>query len=276
MWRIFSLASLLSVLGACAHQPLSGSDLDRASRPAFVSRIEEKAGPRSLVFRDDSSYGAKLKKLEPKEADRRLQLKLEKGIPEKGLGSITRFEVADQLRSSTLGLLPRDRPWPSTINPALVASALESFLVEEVPANAPDYDLLKPLGADLIVEFVVEDYGMRSEDGRAGTYIIGYGRAFYLEGGGTIWYRKFRADEIESGQPHVDPFKVAKDPGLFREHLTTLLKAVAEQFAKDLQPSNRRSGPAVIEGSDPSNGDVETPKKNQRQSGDSDDLPAPD
>ena len=61
-----------------------------ANLGAFISRIEEKAGPRSLVFRDDSSYGGKLKKLEPKEADRRLQLKLEKGIPEKAIGSITR------------------------------------------------------------------------------------------------------------------------------------------------------------------------------------------
>ena len=180
------LVGMLGLVG-CAHQPLSGSDLDRALRPAFISRIEEKAGPRSLVFRDDSSYGGKLKKLEPKEADRRLQLKLEKGIPEKSIPSITRFEVADQLRSSTLGLLPRERPWSSVVNPAAVASALESFLVEEVPANAPDYELLKPLGADLVIEFVIEDYGMRSENGHAGAYLIGYGRMFYLEGGGNVW-----------------------------------------------------------------------------------------
>ena len=275
MVRLSFAALALGMVG-CAHQPLAGSDLDRASRPAFISRIEETAGPRSLVFRDDSTYGGKLKKLEPKEADRRLQVRLDRGIPDKAVGSITRFEVADQLRSSTLGMLPRERPWLSVINPAQVASALESFLVEEVPANAPDYDLLKPLGADLIVEFVVEDYGMRSDNGRAGTYIIGYGRAFYLEGGGNVWYRSFRADEVDSGQPHVDPFKVNKDPGIFREHLTTLLKAVAEQFAKDLQPANRRGGPSAPEGSDLSEGDVATPKKNERKSGDADDLPAPD
>ena len=276
MLRIACLASLALGLAGCAHQPLAGSDLDRAFRPAFISRIEEKAGPRSLVFRDDSSYGGKLKKLEPKEADRRLQLKLEKGIPEKAIGSITRFEVADQLRASTLGLLPRERPWTTVINPAAVASALESFLVEEVPANAPDYELLKPLGADVVIEFVIEDYGMRSDDGRAGAYLVGYGRMFYLEGGGNVWFRSFRADEVESGQPHVDPFKVAKDPGLFREHLTSLIKAVAEQFAKDLQPSDRRGGASAPAGHDLSEGDVTTPKMNERKSGDSDDLPAPD
>lgn len=277
MFRIClgGLALAFGLVG-CAHQPLSGSNLDRALRPAFVSRIEEKAGPRSLVFRDDSSYGGKLKKLEPKEADRRLQLKLEKGIPEKALGSITRFEVADQLRSTTLSLLPRERPWTSVLNPAAVASALESFLVEEVPANAPDYELLKPLGADVVIEFVIEDYGMRSDNGRAGAYIIGYGRMFFLEGGGNVWFRSFRADEVEAGQPHVDPFKVAKDPGIFREHLTVLLKAVAEQFAKDLQPADRRGGASVPQGHDLSDGDVTTPKVNERKTGDADDLPSPD
>ncbi len=270
------LVGMLGLVG-CAHQPLAGSDLDRAQRPAFISRIEEKAGPRSLVFRDDSSYGGKLKKLEPKEADRRLQLKLEKGIPDKAIPSITRFEVADQLRSSTLGLLPRERPWTSVLNPAAVASALESFLVEEVPANAPDYELLKPLGADLVVEFVIEDYGMRSDNGHAGAYLVGYGRMFYLEGGGNVWYRSFRADEVESGQPHVDPFKVAKDPGIFREHLTALIKAVAEQFAKDLQPADRRGGPSLQEGKDISEGsDVSTPRKNERKQEESEDLPSPD
>jgi hypothetical protein len=273
------VALFLGILG-CAHQPLSGSNLDRASRPAFVSRIEENAGPRSLVFRDDGSYGGKLKKLEPKEADRRLQLKLDRGVLEKDskegqiIPSITRFEVADQLRSSTLELLPRERPWLNVINPASVASALESFLVEEVPANAPDYELLKPLGADAVIEIVVEEYGMRSEAGRAGTYVVGYGRMFFLEGGGNVWYRSFRADEVDAKQPHVDPFKVAKNPGIFREHLTVLLKAVAEQFAKDLQPGDRRGGVSVAP--DESSTDAPTPKKGERKSGESEDLPAPD
>ncbi len=275
MSRIWLVALVVGLIG-CAHQPLSGADLDLVLRPAFISRIEEKAGPRSLVFRDDRSYGGKLKKLEPKEADRRLQLKLERGIPEKSIGSITRFEVADQLRASTLGMLPQERPWTSVINPAAVASALESFLVEEVPANAPDYELLKPLGADLVIEFVIEDYGMRSDNGRAGTYVVGYGRMFFLEGGGNVWFRSFRADEVEMGRPHVDPFKVAKDPGIFREHLTVLIKAVAEQFAKDLQPTDRIGARLAPAGSEATQGDGSTPKRNERPSSDAEDLPSPD
>ncbi len=275
MLRLLWVAAALGLVG-CAHSPLSGSDLDRVSRPAFISRIEEKAGPRSLVFQGDSTYGGKLKKLEPKEADRRLQVRLEKGIPDKGIGTISRFEVADQLRSTTLAQLPKERPWLSVVDPAQVAAALESFLVEEVPANAPDYDLLKPLGVDAVIEFVVEDYGMRSDDGRAGTYVIGYGRMFFLDGGGNVWYRSFRADEVESGQPHLDPFKVNKDPTLFRDHLTSLLKAVAEQFAKDLRPEGRKGGQSLPENNDLSEGDTVTPVKGQPKKEESEDLPNPD
>src|SRR5688572_9473298 len=110
------------VLAGCAHRPLSGSELDAVNRPAFVSRIEDDAGPRSNVFRSDWSYGAKLSKarLEAREADRRLQVKLTRGL--------TRFELSDRLRSTTLAQLPQERPWTETIDPAQVASALESFL----------------------------------------------------------------------------------------------------------------------------------------------------
>ena len=79
---------------------------------------------------------------------------------------------------------------------------------------------------------------------------------------------------MQSGQPHVDPFKVARDPGLFREHLTSLIKAVAEQFAKDLQPEGRRGVSSVQETNE--GGDVSTPRKNERKQEESEDLPSPD
>ena len=74
---------------------MSGSDLDQVNRPAFLSRIEEGAGPESRVFRDDASYAAKLKTLAPDEADRRLRLKLVKAV--------TRFELGDRLRDLKMG-----------------------------------------------------------------------------------------------------------------------------------------------------------------------------
>lgn len=271
--RLFTVSVLLCLSAACAHKPLSGRTLDRVMQPAFVSRIEDGAGPRSYVFRGDSSYGDKLKKLEAKEADRRLVVKMTKGDPEGGHPTISRFEIADTLRATTQALLPRERPWTQTVSPAAVASTLQSFLVEEVPANAPDYELLKPLGADAVIEFVVEEYGMRSEKGHAGCYVVGYGRMFFLEGGGNVWFRSFRADSIESGSPHLDPFRVAKDPTLFRAEMSTLVKAVAEVFAKDLSPADRAGALAVPDGSDLQAPDSSTPKKNKK---DDDELPAPD
>jgi hypothetical protein len=230
---------ILAVVSGCASTRLSGADLDRVTQPAFISRIEDDAGPKSRVFREDDAYGEKLKKLEPKEADRRLQAKLAKAV--------TRFEISERLRVTTIHQLPRESPWTNIVDPAQVASALESFLVEEVPANAPDYDLLAPLGTDAVVEFVIEDYGMRSEKGHAGAYVKGYGRMFRLSGRHEIWRRPFEQDQIELGAPHLDPFKVGKDPELFREAISSLLDGVAQQFAQDLSPKDRRGGPPVPE-----------------------------
>jgi len=236
MTRCF-LFLLLALASGCASHQLSGSSLDRVSRPAFISRIEENAGPKSLVFREDDTYGGKLKKLEPKEADRRLQVKL--------ANAVTRFEISERLRVHTFSQLPREKPWTATVDPARVASVLESFLVEEVPANAPDYELLTPLGADTVVEFVIQDYGMRSEDGRAGAYLEGYGRMFRLDGRSELWRRPFRVDQVENGAEHLDPFKVGKDPELFRQAITVMLDEVAARFAKDLSPT--RAGPPPTE-----------------------------
>ncbi|WP_342373802.1 hypothetical protein NVS55_20375 [Myxococcus stipitatus] len=226
----------LVLCAGCASQRLAGADLDRVRRPAFISRIEDGAGPRSFVFRDDSTYGDKLKKLEPVEADRRLTVKL--------LQAVTRFEISERLRVNTLTQLPREAPWTHTVDPARVATVLESFLVEEVPANAPDYDLVMPLGADTIVEFVVQEYGMRSHKGHAGAYLRGYGRMFTLDGRSEVWRHPFEVDQSESDAAHLDPFKVGKNPDLFRQAMTSMLDQVALDFVKDLTPRERRPGPS--------------------------------
>jgi hypothetical protein len=228
---------VLALAAGCASQQLAGADLDRVRRPVFISRIEERAGPKSVVFRDDSAYSDKLKKLEPVEADRRLTVKLQQAV--------TRFEISERIRVNTLTQLPREHPWTRAVDPTSVATVLESFLVEEVPANAPDYDLIAPLGADTIVEFVVQEYGMRSEDGHAGAYVRGYGRMFMLAGRSEVWRRPFLVDQLTSGAEHLDPFKVGKNPDLFRQALLTLLDQVAEVFVKDLTPKDRRGGPPL-------------------------------
>jgi hypothetical protein len=230
--RSLAIFALVPLFTSCAHKPLRGPDLDRVERPAFISRIEEGAGPRSEVFRKDSSYKARLKRLDSREADRRLTVKL--------TSAVTRFEVAERLRATTAARLQGAPPWSRTVDPARVARVLQSFLVDEVPANAPDYQRVSELGADSVVEFVIESYGMRSKGGKSGVFVLGYGRMFTLDGR-ELWRRSFRADGLDSGMPPLDPFRVAKEPEHFRAAITTLLDAVALQFAADLSPEDRRA-----------------------------------
>jgi hypothetical protein len=231
-----SYTLLLSLLAmGCASQRLSGGSLDRVTRPAFISRIDDEAGPRSLVFREDGAYREKLKKLDPKEADRRLQAKL--------AAAVSRFEISERLRVNTLKQLPEERPWTEAVDPARIATLLESYLVEEVPANEPDYELLVPLGVDAVVEFVVQEYGMRSRDGRAGPYIQGFGRMFWLKGRHEVWRRSFRVDAVAEGEAALDPFRVGKEPTLYRDALTQLLDGISSRFAEDLTPKDRRGSP---------------------------------
>jgi hypothetical protein len=219
------------VLCSCAHRQLSTGALLEVARPAFVSRLVDGAGPQSHVFRNDSSYTPKLKQLTAAEGDRRLAAKLS------GMGSMTGFQLADSLRASVVDGLPQQRPWNEVVNPADVARVLETFLVRQESTREPDYNRLKTLGADAVVELVVEEYGMRSQAGRAGVFMKGTARMFRLDGG-TLYIREFISDEstAKTGVPPLDPFLVAKDPSLFRERLSQMVADVAALIAKDLNP----------------------------------------
>jgi len=257
--RLLVAAVPLLLVTACAHRPLSGADLDGVHQVAFIARIADEAGPKSTVFRDDSSYRPKLapRRIDDKEADRRLAVVLAQGTradarrQTKEMRSMSRFEVADTLRAETLGRLPEEAPWRDVVDPTIVARSLESFLVQEVPANAPDYERLRQHEVDTIVEIVVEEYGMRSEGGKAGVYLLGFARMFKLDGG-ELYHRRFVSDDLKAGLEPMDPFKVARDASLFAARLKQVLIGVADQIAKDLNPPERRpptpTGPAGDEG----------------------------
>ena len=221
----------LAVTGSgCAGSRLSGRDLARISRPALIGRIEEQAGPKAEVFRLDPSYKEQLRRLDAKEGDRRLQLKLTRGM--------SRWEVAERLRAATLSLLPKEEPWTQAIDPVAVARVFQSYLVEEVPVNEPDYKLLRPMGADSVLEFVIQEYGMKSKEGKAAAYVRGYARLFKLKGG-TLWSRAFDADGFKQKAGNLDPFRVAKEPMLYKDAMNGLVDAVAAQLARDLNPPDR-------------------------------------
>ncbi len=265
------LVVLLAALAGCAHAPLSASALDDTRLVAFIARIEDEAGPKSNVFRNDGSYRDRLKRLDDKEGDRRLGNALAVGSFEKKKGSaepelvnrtISRFEIADSLRSNTLALLPNQPPWSEVVQPVEVARVLESFLVQEVPANAPDYERLAALGADTVVEIVVEEYGMRSEKGKAGAYLVGFARMFRVKGG-ELYHRRFYSDDLSAGLPHLDPFEVRKNANLFAERIKQMVAAISAQVAKDLTPE-RREPPARA-------GDAVKPRPSEPQQPQSDD-----
>src|SRR5215471_21474402 len=231
MQRLIMLLGCVPIVG-CAHLALSTSDLDHVKRPAFIGRIEEEAGPKSLVFRQDRTYASKLNRVEPKEADRRLQVKLAQVV--------SRFEVADHLRAVALSRLPKEPPWSNVVDPVQVANVLESYLVQEVPANPPDYELLKPLGADAVVEFVIEEFGLRCDSGRCGAFVAGHGRMFFL-GGSEIWRSRFSVDRSRAPDAaSLDPFAVAQEPDAFRRQLAGILDAVGARFAEELNPPGRK------------------------------------
>lgn len=246
---------LFAALLGCAHQPLSAAALDDTKVVAFIARIEDEAGPKSTVFRGDDAYREKLQRLDDKEGDRRLGNALTVGSYSKAkegteptleVPTISRFELADSLRSTTLAQLPNVAPWTSVIHPVEVARVLESFLVQEVPANAPDYELLAQLGADTVVEIVVEEYGMRSEQGHAGAYVLGFARLFRIHGP-ELYRRRFVSDDITAGLEHLDPFAVRKNAQLFVARIKQIVAGVAQQVAKDLTPEGRvvQSKPAA-------------------------------
>lgn len=254
------MSAVLALASGCAYRPLSSSALEATRTVAFIARIEDGAGPRSTVFRDDNAYRERLKRLDEKEADRRLGNALTVGSYNKKneleVPTITRFELADSLRSNTLADLPRREPWSDVVHPVQVARVLESFLVQEVPANAPDYERLSALGADTVVEIVVEDYGMRSEKGVAGVFMVGFARMFRI-GGAELYRRNFFSDDIRAGASHLDPFEVRKNAQLFAERIKQMVLAIASQVAKDLSPEVS-GAPA------PKGGDVKKPKQDEQ------------
>jgi hypothetical protein len=243
---IWLCGAVFAVLSGCAHQPLSASALAEAHTVAFIARIANEAGPKSNVFRNDGSYRDRLKRLSAEEGDRRLGNALTVGSTEKNElthHTISRFEIADSLRANTLARLPKQAPWSEVVHPVQVARVLESFLVQEVPANAPDYERLQALGADTVVEIVVEEYGMRSSGGKAGTYLLGFARMFRI-GGGELYSRRFVVDDLNAGLEHLDPFAVRRNTELFSERIKNSVLAVSAQVAKDLTIELPREAPA--------------------------------
>ncbi|HSP19130.1 MAG TPA: hypothetical protein VLQ79_06440 [Myxococcaceae bacterium] len=236
------LAAFFLILGlaGCAHSSLQGSDLDQVKRPAFVSRMADEAGPRVNVYRSDAALASKLTGTTPADADHRLEASLKPAI--------SSFEAAERIRSHVYAAIDTEKPWSQAVPPSQVAGALETFLVQDVPGTAPDYARLKPLGADSVVEFVIEEYGIRAEKGVPQTWVSGSGRMFRLSDGGELWRSPFSGTSTEVGLPPLDPSTLAGNPRQFKEQMVAVLDAVSVRLARQLSPSNRAGGPPTPAG----------------------------
>jgi len=227
--RHFCLVSAVALLGmGCAHKSLNVAALDTLQRPAFVGRMHKDAGPKATVFTDDASFQEGLKRLTPAEGNRRLANWLSQGLPPQ--------ELSDGLRARTLLRVEHRAPFRNAAEPSRVARALGIFLTQDETGSKPNYQALADLNVDSVVEVVIEEYGVRSANGKLRFWVKGHGRMFRLQGGSVLWKRSFHAEEEESTLPVTDPFMMAKDPSMFRNRIHWMLDTIAQKFAEDLLP----------------------------------------
>jgi hypothetical protein len=168
---------------------------------------------------------------------------------------LSRFAAAERLRSHVHAAIQTEKPWSQAVPPSQVASALETFLVQEVPGTPPDYTRLKPLGADSVVEFVIEEYGVRTEKGVPQTWVRGTGRMFRLGDGGELWRSGFSGTSTEAGLQPLDPTSLSANPRPFHEQMVAVLDSVSVRLARQLSPTNRAGGGPTPPGS----GELKTP-----------------
>ena len=226
----------LATLG-CSHAQLSGADLDRVQRPAYVGRVAEGAGPQAR--------GAG-----PEQSEAQLVTAMN--------AAIGKFEVSERLRSQLSVALKGEKPWSNAVPASQVASVLETFLVERVPAVPPDFDRLKSTGADAVVELVVESYGLQPVGSTAEAYVRGYARMFLLSSGSELWRGTFQRTATTQGLPTLDAARVLENAGPYGDQVRALLDGAALQLAAELTPPDRRRQTPAKEMSAPTDGPTKT------------------
>jgi len=223
---------------ACSHTQLTGAELDRVQRPAYVGRLAEGAGPKAQGVAPAG----------PAEAD--LLAAMNKAIG--------KFEVAERLRSQLAVALRGQAPWSNAVPASQVASALETFLVERDPPVPPDYNRLKPTGADAVLEIVVEEYGLRADGRKAVTFLLGYARLFLLADGSEVWRGDFERSATAQGLPGLDGARLASDAGPYADQLRALLDASALGLAQQLS-AGRAAAPVPVRPSAPADASAGQP-----------------
>ncbi len=213
-------------LCACTHtSQLSGAELDRVQRPAYVGRLAEAAGPKAQGLGTGTQSEGELV-----------------GAMNAAIG---KFEVSERIRSQLAVALRAEKPWSNAVPASQVASALETFLVERVPPVPPDYSRLKPLGADAVLEVVIEDFGVRPEGSAAQSYLRGYARLFLLDDGTELWRADFQRSGSSQGLPPLSVATFQSNAALYGDQMRALLDASALGLAQQLSPTGLAGRPVA-------------------------------
>ncbi len=206
---------------------------------AVVARVER--GPSILVARTEPNGLA----LFPGEKDaKEVDEKIARALSRK----MTRFQVAERLRAGLVRDLPSRAPWTHLVPAVQVSSALETLLVDHGD-DPPDFDALRPLGADAVLELAVKDFGVRRSGGRVGAWARISGHLFTLPGRDSMYRRAIELDDAREGRVEIDPLPLLRAEGGYRESLEDLLGRAASSFAEDLggkkeKPPERTPAPA--------------------------------
>jgi hypothetical protein len=252
--RTLSLVALLAL--GCSHAQLSGADLDRVQRPAYVGRVAEGAGPKAQGVQSvtDASEAQLVASMN---------------------AAIGKFEVSERLRSQLAVALKSEKPWSNAVPASQVASVLETFLVERVPAVPPDYNRLKPTGADAVVELVVEEYGLRPQGAKSQSFIRGSARMFLLADGSELWRTEFQRSGELQGLPPLAAAALQSNAAPYGDQLRTLLDTAAAALAQELTPVGRLGGRPTPAGTGEMATPPDAPTKTEQEVGKTR-APAPD
>jgi hypothetical protein len=243
----FAIPAATALLAGCARQvPIHAERVAELRRPAIVSRVEK--GPTAFIARSDPGGLALFPgETDAKAVDQRIATNLGK--------KVSRFQVAERLRSELVRGLPTQSPWTRMVPAVDVASALETLLVESRD-EPPDFNALRSLGADAVLDIAINDFGVARHENKVGLYATITAHLFTFDGNDTLYRRTFDVDDARDGRGELAPAALLRGAEDYRDALEDLLQRVGQAISDDLGGRRPATSPTPA-------GDTTSPASNQ-------------
>lgn len=232
---VVPLALWVPLLMACParHIEASAGDLRKIRTIAILART---ADPESnLAAVDPAGAAGFVRGAEGRAADKEIQGKLQR--------SMTRFVVARRFEGGVTQGLPKGLF--QLASPTRVGEALELLLVDQKDSD-PDYEKLRPLKVDAVLEVRVKELGLAkvSAQNPPGGYARGVARLVTLDGS-TVWQLPFDVDESRDRGGDVDVKAFAADfDSMWRLTVDRLASTLGEQVGRALGGRTSRPAPS--------------------------------